>query len=70
MSSSPSVAAGLCFALPRALSALALALAGALAAIGAVLAALIAVPGLVIERRLFFAEARHAVTLFYGADVV
>jgi DMSO reductase anchor subunit len=27
-----------------------------------------AVIGLMIGRRLFFAEARHAVTLYYGAD--
>ncbi len=39
------------------------------AAIGAVLAALIAVPGLVIERWLFFAEAKHAVTLYYGDKI-
>ena len=56
------VAAGLCFGLPLALSALAVALPGAL------LAALIALPGLVIERWLFFAEAKHAVTLYYGAE--
>ena len=58
------------FGLPLALSALALALAlpGALAAASAVLAALIALPGLVIERWLFFAEAKHAVTLYDGAE--
>ncbi len=54
--------------LPLALSALALALPGALATSGAVLAALIAVPGLAIERWLFFAEAKHTVTLYYGAE--
>ncbi len=52
--------------LPLALSALALP--GALATSGAVLAALIAVPGLAIERWLFFAEAKHTVTLYYGAE--
>ncbi len=62
------VAAGLSFGLPLALSALALALPGALAAVCAVLAAPIALPGLVTGRRLFFAEAKHAVTLYYGAD--
>ena len=62
------VAAGLCFGLPLALSTLALALPGGLAAASAVLAALIALPGLVIERWLFFAEAKHAVTLYYGAE--
>ncbi len=45
-----------------------LALPGVLAAARAVLAALIAVPGLAIERWLFFAEAKHAVTLYYGAE--
>ncbi len=54
--------------LPLALSALALALPDTLAASSAVLAALIAVPGLAIERWLFFAEAKHAVTLYYGAE--
>ncbi len=53
--------------LPLALSALALALPGGLAS-SAVLAALIAVPGLAIERWLFFAEAKHTVTLYYGAE--
>ena len=62
------IAAGLSFGLPLALSALSLSLPAALAMIGAVLAALIALPGLVIERWLFFAEAKHAVTLYYGAD--
>ena len=54
------------FGLPLALSALALP--GALATSSVVLAALIALPGLVIERWLFFAEAKHAVTLYYGAE--
>ncbi|MEZ5666618.1 MAG: DmsC/YnfH family molybdoenzyme membrane anchor subunit [Alphaproteobacteria bacterium] len=31
-------------------------------------AALIALPGILIERWLFFAEARHSVTLYYGAE--
>ena len=54
------------FGLPLALSALALP--GALATSSVVLAALIALPGLVIERWLFFAEAKHAVTLYDGAE--
>ena len=54
--------------LPLALSALALALPDTLAASSAVLAALIAVPGLAIERWLFFAEAKHAVALYDGAE--
>jgi DMSO reductase anchor subunit len=56
------------FGLPLALSALALALPGGLATVCTALAALIVLPGLVIERWLFFAEAKHAVTLYYGAD--
>ncbi len=60
------IAAGLCFGLPLALSALALP--GALATSSVVLAALIAVPGLAIGRWLFFAEAKHAVALYYGAE--
>ena len=51
-----------------ALSALAITLPGGLATVCAVLAALIALPGLVIKRWLFFAEAKHAVTLYYGAE--
>jgi DMSO reductase anchor subunit len=39
---------------------------GATAALFAVLAALFAGLGLAVERWLFFAEARHAVTLYYG----
>ena len=38
-----------------------------LAAAGAVLSAAL---GLVVERWLFFAEAKHTVTLYYGAEVV
>ncbi len=54
--------------LPLALSALALAFPGARATTSVVLAALIALPGLAIERWLFFAESKHAVTLYYGAE--
>ena len=64
------VAAGLSFVLPLALSALAITLPDTLATISAVLAAVVALPGLVIERWLFFAEAKHAVTLYYGAEAV
>ena len=58
------------FVLPLALSALAITLPDTLATISAVLAAVVALPGLVIERWLFFAEAKHAVTLYYGAEAV
>ena len=58
------------FGLPAALTLAALILAGvagiALAAAAAASAAL----GLVVERWLFFAEAKHSVTLYYGAEAV
>ena len=44
--------------------------AGALTVVGALLAALLASVGVLIERWLFFAEARHVVTLYYGAAAV
>jgi len=40
------------------------------AALFAVLAAVLALIGLFVERWIFFAEARHVVTLFYGASAV
>jgi sulfite dehydrogenase (quinone) subunit SoeC len=58
------------FALPAILSFLAIFLSGAtgtiLAGVGAASAAL----GIVVERWLFFAEAKHTVILYYGADAV
>jgi len=61
------IAQGLAFAAPLALTAVALAAGdGALATLAAVLAALAMAPGLLIERWLFFAEARHTVRLYYG----
>ena len=57
------IAAGLGFALPLAL--LVLALAG-LGAAPAAVAALAALAGVYLERWLFFAEATHTVTLYYG----
>jgi DMSO reductase anchor subunit len=36
----------------------------------AILAALLAIVGVLVERWLFFAEAKHTVTLYYGADTV
>jgi DMSO reductase anchor subunit len=57
-------------ALPFLLSLLPLAAAGWLAAGAAVLAALLSLLGLLVERWLFFAEAKHAVTLYYGKAAV
>jgi DMSO reductase anchor subunit len=42
--------------------------AGAVAAVSATLAALSALIAAVVERWLFFAEAQHVVTLYYGAE--
>lgn len=58
------------FAVPAVASVLALALAGAPGAAAAAVAAVSAALGLVVERWLFFAEAKHTVTLYYGATAV
>jgi DMSO reductase anchor subunit len=58
------------FAVPALASLLALFLAGAPGAAAVGLAVLSAALGLVVERWLFFAEAKHTVTLYYGADRV
>jgi DMSO reductase anchor subunit len=64
------IALALGFAAPAGLSVLAL-LAGGWAAAGlAVVAALLAYLGVLIERWLFFAEAQHAVMLYYGEAAV
>lgn len=55
------------FALPLLLSLGAALIAGPLGALAAVLAAVSAIAGVLVERWLFFAEAKHTVTLFYGA---
>jgi sulfite dehydrogenase (quinone) subunit SoeC len=52
---------------PAALTAAQYDLAPAFGAIAALLAALLAMVGILVERWLFFAEAKHAVTLYYGA---
>ena len=54
------------FVLPFLLTALTLALVQPVAGTAAVLAAVSVVLGLLIERWLFFAEAKHTVTLYYG----
>jgi sulfite dehydrogenase (quinone) subunit SoeC len=58
------------FALPAAASFLALLLGGLSGGIAAGLAVVSAAVGLLVERWLFFAEAKHTVMLYYGADVV
>jgi DMSO reductase anchor subunit len=54
------------FALPVLLLAAAMAAGPQLAAVLAVCAALIQFLGMLVERWLFFAEAKHSVTLYYG----
>jgi sulfite dehydrogenase (quinone) subunit SoeC len=58
------------FALPSLLTLVALFGGAATGAVAAALAVVSAALGLVIERWLFFAEAKHTVTLYYGAAVV
>ena len=58
------------FALPALLTLVALVGSGGTAAIAAALAVASAALGLVVERWLFFAEAKHTVTLYYGAAAV
>jgi len=58
------------FALPVALVIIGLVTPGRLAAAPALLAAIFATGGLLVERWLFFAEAKHTVTLYYGAERV
>ncbi|MGH7048707.1 MAG: dimethyl sulfoxide reductase anchor subunit family protein [Stellaceae bacterium] len=58
------------FALPALASLAALILAGPAGAIAAGVGMASVALGLVVERWLFFAEARHTVTLYYGADAV
>ncbi len=55
------------FVLPLALTLLALALGGTIAVPATMLAAAAGLLGVLVERWLFFAEARHTVTLYYGA---
>jgi DMSO reductase anchor subunit len=58
------------FALPFLLSLVAFFWTGPLAMVAAIGAAALALAGVLIERWLFFAEAKHTVTLYYGADTV
>ncbi len=62
------IAALLAFALPLALTLATLALPPWAASLAALAAALSATAGVLIERWLFFAEAKHTVTLYYGQN--
>lgn len=56
------------FALPLGFSVVVMATDGAVAAIASLLAFGCMATGLLVERWLFFSEARHTVTLYYGAE--
>jgi DMSO reductase anchor subunit len=56
----------LAFGVPLAATEVAILSNGWLATFASVLAALAMIPGLLVERWLFFAEAKHTVTLYYG----
>jgi DMSO reductase anchor subunit len=58
------------FALPALLTLLALVIGGVIGVVAAGLAVAGAALGLVVERWLFFAEAKHTVMLYYGAEAV
>lgn len=58
------------FALPLLLTILGLIAGGILATVAAVASVLLASLGLLVERWLFFAEAKHTVTLYYGVERV
>jgi DMSO reductase anchor subunit len=58
------------FALPAVASFFAVLLGGPSGAVAAGIALLSAAVGLLVERWLFFAEAKHTVMLYYGADAV
>ena len=64
------IALTLGFGLSFLLSLVALLTSGGLAAAAALLAAPLGMVGIFVERWLFFAEARHAVTLYYGQAAV
>ena len=60
------IAQGAAFALPLAATLLVLIASGWIATAASVAAALSVLPGLLIERWLFFAEAKHTASLYYG----
>lgn len=55
------------FAVPSVLTLVTVFTTGGIAAVAALIAAVAAMTGVLVERWLFFAEARHTVTLYYGA---
>ena len=61
------VALSLGFALPLLLTLAAALFSGPLAGLASLLAVISALAGILVERWLFFAEAKHSVTLYYGA---
>src|SRR5262249_26065067 len=63
------ISVGLAFALPFALTLGAYATSGLLAAGCSLIAAVAALVGVLTERWLFFAEAKHTVTLYYGRSL-
>lgn len=62
------IALGLGFVVPLVLTLVAAFAPGAVGTAAALIAALAASAGILVERWLFFAEARHTVTLYYGAS--
>lgn len=64
------IAIGLAFGLPFLLSFVPVVTQGGLALAAAALAAILGTAGVFIERWLFFAEAQHTVTLYYGQSAV
>ena len=62
------IAIGLTFLAPLVLTVATLAVGGAAAFVAATLAVPLMMVGLLIERWLFFAEAKHTVMLYYGAE--
>lgn len=64
------IAAAFAFLLPLLLTAISPLLSPAIAALAALLAAGAAMLGVLVERWLFFAEAKHSVSLYYGASAV
>jgi sulfite dehydrogenase (quinone) subunit SoeC len=58
------------FVLPTLFTLFTLLFGGVIGVIGAALAVASAALGIVVERWLFFAEAKHTVTLYYGAEAV
>lgn len=63
------IAQALAFAVPAVFLALSTSVPAASAAAASTLAAISQVAGLLVERWLFFAEAKHTVTLYYGYDL-